>query len=70
MKIKANMVRPMRRSRKAGLPPGTLVHVGEKKVEAVRLTYIDYDEHTVQEKVVSNVMAAGILIYFKKKNWL
>ena len=33
-----------RTSKKAGLPPGTLVHIGEKKTERVRITLIDYDE--------------------------
>jgi magnesium transporter len=37
-------------SKKAGLPPGTLVHVGEKRTEAVRITVIDYDENCVEEK--------------------
>jgi magnesium transporter len=44
-----------KRSRKAGLPPGTLVHIGEKKAETVRITYIDYDEQSFQEKQVSNI---------------
>ena len=39
-----------RRVKKAGLPPGTLVHIGEKREEAVRITYMDYDEQTFQEK--------------------
>ena len=39
-----------KRSGKAGLPPGTLVHVGEQKSETVRITYIDYDEKQFQEK--------------------
>ncbi len=39
-----------RRSKKAGLPPGTLVHIGEKREEAVRITYMDYDEQNFQEK--------------------
>ena len=38
-----------------GLPPGTLVHVGEKKVEKVRITVIDYDGESFQEKVVDGV---------------
>jgi magnesium transporter len=38
-----------------GLPPGTLVHVGEKKVEKVRITVIDYDGEGFQEKVVEGV---------------
>jgi len=38
-------------SKKAGLPPGTLVHVGEKHTEAVKITLIDYDENRVEEKM-------------------
>jgi magnesium transporter len=44
-----------KRSTKAGLPPGTLVHVGERKVEAARITVIDYDETNFQEKQVPAV---------------
>jgi len=44
-----------KRSIKAGLPPGTLVHIGEKKVEAVKISYLDYDEQNFQEKQVSNI---------------
>jgi magnesium transporter len=39
-----------RRSRKAGLPPGSLVHVGEKKTERTKITIMDYDEQNFQEK--------------------
>lgn len=42
-------------SKKSGLPPGTLVHVGEKKVEQVRISYIDYDERNIEEKQVSRI---------------
>jgi len=38
-----------KRSAKAGLPPGTLVHIGENKVIATRVTLLDYDEHEVRE---------------------
>ncbi len=44
-----------RHAKKAGLPPGTLVHVGEKKVENVKITYIDYDEQNFSEKQVSKI---------------
>ncbi|OGF56308.1 MAG: magnesium and cobalt transport protein CorA [Candidatus Fraserbacteria bacterium RBG_16_55_9] len=44
-----------RRSQKAGLSPGTLVHIGEKKTEKVRITLIDYDEAHAQEKEVRAV---------------
>lgn len=37
-------------SRAAGLPPGTLVHIGEKKTEKAKITIIDYNESQFQEK--------------------
>jgi magnesium transporter len=33
----------------AGLPPGTLVHVGEQRTEKTKITIIDYDEDQFQE---------------------
>ena len=47
--------RTKRRSKKAGLPPGTLVHIGERKIEQIRITLIDYNEQNVQERVVEKV---------------
>jgi magnesium transporter len=47
--------RAKKRLKKAGLPPGTLVHVGEKKAEAVKISYLDYDEQNFREKQVSNI---------------
>jgi magnesium transporter len=37
-------------SKKAGLSPGTLMHVGEKRTEKVTITLMDYDEKQVREK--------------------
>jgi len=42
-------------SKKAGLPPGTLIHVGEKKVEKTRISLIDYNVEQFQEKEVENI---------------
>jgi len=39
-------------SAKAGLPPGILVHVGEKLVDKTTITIIDYDEAGVTESAV------------------
>lgn len=44
-----------RTSKKAGLPPGTLVHIGEKKTEKVNTTLIDYDEKQLQEKELKTI---------------
>jgi magnesium transporter len=50
------MAKRIRRiSRTKGLPPGTLVHVGEKKTEKVRITIIDYDGETCEEKTAEKV---------------
>ncbi|MFC1793505.1 hypothetical protein ACFL3Q_07960 [Planctomycetota bacterium] len=47
-----NNKRIKRHSRKAGLPPGTLIHIGERKAEQTRITLIDYDEQNFQEKIL------------------
>jgi len=43
-----------RRSEKAGLSPGTLMHIGEKKTERTRITVIDYDAAGFIEKEVGS----------------
>ena len=45
----------IKRSKKAGLPPGTLVHVGERKTEETRITLIDYDKEQFQEREVKEI---------------
>lgn len=42
-------------SQKAGMPPGTLVHIGEKKTDSILLSIISYDEKVVEEKALSKV---------------
>ena len=41
--------------RTAGLTPGTLVHIGEKRTEKVRISIIDYDETQLEEKEAKTV---------------
>jgi magnesium transporter len=43
-----------KRSRKAGLPPGSLVHIGEQKVETTRISVVNYDEQRVEEKPLND----------------
>lgn len=40
---------PKKRTRKVGLPPGTLVYTGNGEKEPVKITIIDYDEKHLQE---------------------
>ncbi len=50
------MARPtQKRSRKAGLPPGTPVHIGERKSETTRLMLLHYDEREAVEKRIEDV---------------
>ncbi|MBN2012866.1 magnesium/cobalt transporter CorA [candidate division KSB1 bacterium] len=42
-------------SKKVGLAPGTLIHVGEQKVEKPRIRVIDFDETHHQEMELQNV---------------
>jgi len=44
-----------KRSKKAGLPPGSLIHIGEKKAEIPKITVMDYDEAHFQEKEIKTI---------------
>jgi magnesium transporter len=50
------MVRFIKKSSKTiGLPPGELIHIGEKKLEKQRITVIDFDEKNYIEKQVDKI---------------
>ena len=50
------MLRFMKKmSKKVGLPPGALVHVGDKKTEYVRIRVIDYDEENLEERELEKI---------------
>jgi magnesium transporter len=57
-------------TKERGLPPGTLVYTGEKKVEEVRISYIDYDENNFEEKQVSTVEECFPLKETKTVSWV
>ncbi len=42
------------RSGTIGLPPGTLVHIGEKKRDTTLMTLIDYDEETFEQRQIDS----------------
>jgi len=49
------MSKIFKRSTKAGLPPGSLIHIGEMKEERVRFTIFDYDEDHLSETEMKTV---------------
>jgi magnesium transporter len=42
----------LKRGKKSGLPPGTPVFVGERKIEKTKITVMDYDENQYQEREI------------------
>jgi len=42
-------------SKKRGLPPGSLVYTGEKKIDNIKISVIDYDQNNIQEKEVKDI---------------
>jgi len=44
-----------KKSKKVGLPPGSIVHIGNKRDEKVKITIVDYSEAKFQEKEAKSV---------------
>ena len=44
-----------KRSKTIGLPPGSIIHIGKKKTDTVKITVIDYDKNKVEEEKVVDV---------------
>lgn len=49
----------VKRRSKVGLEPGTLVHIGEKKVEKVTIKIVVYNTKNLVEKELSQVTIYG-----------
>lgn len=59
-----------KRSQKAGLPPGTPVHIGEKKTETPIITMLRFNESTYQEKVAATVAECLESIDENHRTWI
>ena len=42
-------------AKKAGLPPGSVIYVNEKKVKEIKISIMDYDKDTLQERKVQQI---------------
>lgn len=58
------------RSAKTGLGPGSLVHVGEKRSEAVRVRLIDYDHQKIHDQVITDFSSCDLLKDSDSVSWL
>jgi magnesium transporter len=59
-----------RRSTKAGLPPGSLVHLGERKLEHARLSLIDYGPDGLEEKQFDSLAECQACTPTQPLQWL
>ena len=44
-----------KRSRKAGLPPGTPVHIGERRSETTELRLVHYEDGALEHREIAAV---------------
>jgi magnesium transporter len=58
------------RSRKAGLPPGTPVHIGERKAGAPRVSLVHYDGEHLAEEEVQDIPACRIWLSQPGVTWI
>lgn len=56
--------------KKPGVSPGTLVHTGRKKVERVRIWYLDYDAGRIQEAEAEDLSACFAFKDSESVTWL
>lgn len=60
----------MKRGKKAGAAPGTLVHVGEHSSAEVTLQVIDYDQHHLREFELPNPADCAALMTSDSISWI
>jgi magnesium transporter len=59
-----------KRSRKSGLPPGTLVHIGDRKADEVKITVMDYDEAGFREEHFTSIEACFVFRDRPSVTWI
>ena len=62
--------RRIKSNKKPGSSPGTIQHVGEQRVEQVRITVFDYDESHLDEIPIVNVEESRPYLENPSKTWL
>lgn len=67
---KTNIQTPSYASKKVALPPGSLVYIGEKRVDHVTVTVTDYNQTAVNESVITNPDELRSFINNKSVTWI
>ena len=60
----------VKRSKKSGLPAGSLIHIGEKKVQKTRIKVIDYGEKDYVEQEIENTQQCFTFKDDKTITWI
>ncbi|MDY6843440.1 MAG: magnesium/cobalt transporter CorA [Thermodesulfobacteriota bacterium] len=60
----------MKRSKKAGLSPGTLIHIGGKKIEKEKITFTRYNDKFFEEKEVETIEECFIFSEEQTVTWI
>ncbi len=60
-----------KRSRKSGLPPGTLMHIGDQKLESSKISFIQYNETLFSEASAESIeQCAESIKHHKGVTWI
>ena len=59
-----------KRSKKSGLPPGSLVFLGEKKIEKLKITLFSFDNSDFEEKEIKNIEECFPYKTSSKTTWI
>ncbi len=59
-----------RQSKKAGLPPGSVVHIGSKVADKTTISAINYSENEFQENIVKNVQELAPYLESRESTWI
>ncbi len=61
---------PKKFSRKSGMPPGSLVYVGEKKTEKPEINIFDYDDADIKEKKIEDLEEISQFVDSRAVSWI
>ncbi len=59
-----------RHSEKSGLPPGSLIHIGERKIDKADVSLTVFDEAQLVEKETEDIQEIVGALDFKRVNWI
>ena len=57
-------------SKKAGSSPGTLIHIGEKRIDKAKITVVNYNKEQLQEQEISSIEKAIQYLDAHSNTWI